>query len=545
MSSARVVQRPRRLLRSTLGWVGALLLLASGADIAVRLLGGSALFPITLWTAVIAAFVGFASVAASAVISVWVSTRLVSAPNHGLEIDMDLLTHEEARTEINQRQAFVFWQALHDPGARFSRISETVEQGTRSFRVSTSFAVETGDLGPDLHALPIAFFKRGRLEHGLSFSNGERVSSLSHVKSVAYTSAVVERFVRLAGRRAFSAYRSEGHGCPSLKARVTHILASTSPDGADAIDTVTDAIAGLPSTPRRREMLYAAATVVAYLAEQYPVCVYVSADPDEPVRRLTMERVTFPRVTPYARQVTGIRARLEYFRKRVIDLQRHAFGVVAHTVDYPTKMAERTASYHLNIRGPEGFYLAHQELRDNVNEGRTLSASKLSQLEYAMNQRRGQRTGHLYARNGKRFGDLLYSCAFYERMPGSLSTAFVGAATTTLIAWVLAWSVLHTQNEQSGLLQILLAFPLALTATSSSRSGAPFWGGDLRARWTTIITVGVLILALVASTFGTSWARHDQELFWAWLGVVAAGNAVVCGLFWIARAMTHHKFLRR
>ncbi len=566
MTGAQVVQRPRRLTRTLLGCGGTLLVVIGGV-LAIRALRDPDLANLEGWVAFIGAplqattllperltaisaavalLLGVALIVASGWVSGWVRTRRVQARGHDLRVDPRALAAEERSTSVTPRQALIFWQSLREPALRYSRISETVQPGTRTFRVTTSLSINATGLGNEIHAIPIALFTRGRMEHGLTFNDGSRVSSLSHVQSVAYAGAVVDRFVDLAGRKAARSYRMHAPGCEPLNVRVRDVLGSTMAGGAPDAQEIAKAIADLPRAERRRDLLFAAATVVAYLAGQYPVCVLMRADDEtEMPIRITMERVVFPSVLQYERTVTGLRNRLAFLHKRIVDLQRSMFGVIPHTVDYPTNMAQRTASYHLNIRGPEDYYLAHQELRDDADLGRTLTDTQLSKLEYAMNPRRGQRTGHLYARSGERMRTLLYSCTFYERMPGSLSTAFVGAITTTLIAMALAWSMLFSEIEQTGLLQILLAFPLALTAASSSRSGAPFWGGDLGARWATIVTVLVLTASLLASTMGEGAPRDAQVVFWAILLVVSATNTLLCLVFWVSRAMTHHSFLRR
>lgn len=572
MAGEQVVQRPMRLRRALLWCVGTALLLVGGV-FTIRAYRDPDLTKLDGWVAWLGAPLRatedvperFATVAAvgsvalgiclvvvSAVLSWWVRTRLFHIDGHDLSVDTRLLAMEEARTKISERQALVFWQSLHEPALRFPRISESIEQGSRTVRVSTSISIVTRGLGAELHAIPVALFTRGSMENGLRFNSGSRISSLSHLQSVAYAAKVVDRLVSSAGKKAVRAYELKSPGCESLKVRVRQIMTSTTTGGSPDAETVADAIGDLPFKRGRQQSLYAAATVVAYLAEQYPVCVYVRAEGTDGTARVTMERTALPQVIPFTRpdrpagsKGVGFRTKIEIARKRIVDFLKSMFGVPPHTLDYATRMAQRTASYHLNIRGPEGFYLAHQELRDDADDGRTLTAGRLKQLQYSMSPRRGQRTGHLYARDGHGFRDLIYSCAYFERMPGSMSTAFVGAATTTLVAGALAWSVLFTNAELTGLLQILLAFPLALTATSSTRSGAPFWGGDLSARFATIVTVAVLTLSLLASTIGTSYPRESEVVYWAVLIVASAGNTLLCLVFWLSRAFTHHSFVGR
>ena len=564
----QVVQKPLRPTRALLGAGGAALILA-GSFLAIRALRNPDLTSLNGWVAWLGAplsasaqiserwaavlagvalVAGVGLVGAAGVLARWVNTRRVSVTHRPLMVDPVALSIEESRIAMSGRQAVAFWHALHEPAARFARISETVEAGSRTVRVKTTITVNLDGLGDESHAVPVALFSRGRMENGLTFSSESRISSLSHVQSVAYASAAIDRLVSAAGRRARVAYGSTSPGCRSLRQRVREVLSSTAEGGDPQASELADAIDKLPCSPRKRGSLYAAAAIIAYLADNYAVCIQVQPRDANSVVRVTMERTAFPSVRRYEASENTPRTRLVAARKRIVDFQRNLFGIPPNTLDYPTNMAQRAPSYHLNVRGAEGTYLAHQELRDDTDGGRTLKDVQLEPLQYAMNARRGQRTGHLYVRGGQDFKELLYSCTFYERMPGSMSTAFVGALTTTFVALAIAWSMLFGQEpggEVSGLLQILLGFPLALTAASGARNGGTFWGGDLGARWATIVTVAVLTLSLLASTVGGDSPREAQVVYWAILLTASATNAIICLVFWFSRAATQHSFLKR
>ncbi|MEO2131178.1 MAG: hypothetical protein ABGX78_08075 [Microbacterium sp.] len=565
---ARVIQRPRVLLRSFLGAGGVAALVLSGylflrlvpdpdlADVGGKLawlaapLSISAGWPpavvaVSAWMTLLA---GIACVVAYGVISWWVRTRFVKAPDRRMTVSEDLL-ELSLLAPMSIEQAIVFAECLRFPWVHFERITEAAEYGTRTIRVSSSFSLSSRQLGEEVHALPLLLVSRGRLEHGLRITSesGARISSLANAQASAYAIRAVRTLIRAAGRRAFKAYMDSSPGCPSLDDRTVAVLTAVDlPPRYAEPNQIADAIGELPLPKARRHLAHAAAVIVLYLAEQYPVCVPVKAMPDrgQPTR-VTVERVVIPEVTNYSFEPTRLLGKLEATRKRYVQWVRNVVGVPPDTLDYPTALAARTASYHLTVRGPNDTYLAHQELRDLADEGRSLSRSTLADLSYAMNRRLGQRTGHLYVRNGRAFGDLLYSCKFYERMPGSMSTAFVGAVSTTLVAAAIAFYSLYSTGELSGFLQILLAFPLALTATSSFRQGAPFWGGDLGARTATVVTVAVLAASLWASILADIVSHGSQAVLWASILVVSACNTLVCLISWVSRASTQHRFLNR
>lgn len=565
-----VVERPRLFLRVCVAAVG-VFMIAVSQFLAVRALLDPALtnlepgfawlaWPLTMtatwpssfvWSAAAITFaIGAGCIVLYGWLSWWVRTRLVDAP-HGLATDADDELRIEKFTEsVTLEQAFVFFECLKFPRSHFARISESVEYGSRAFRVTTSFAIAPDGLGSETHAVPVLLVSRGTQELGLRFvgRGADRVSSLPSAYAAAYAAGAVRSLIRAAGRSALREYQARSVVCGSVEDRVVEILRSTEcGDGRSAAVELAAKIESLSARRRLKPLLVAAAAVVLHLAEQYAVCVPMDAGSagEGQLVRLTMERAVLPEITGFSFDAVTALGKIEALRKRAVDWMRNVVGVPPHTIDYPAVLAARTSSYHLSVRGPEGTYLAHQELRDGADFGRSLSKGELAKRSYAMAPRLGQRTGHLYARSSRGFDSILYSCKFYERMPGSMSTAFVGAASTFVVAAAIAVYSLYARQDPSGFLQILLAFPLALTATSSFRQGAPFWGGDLGARSATVITVLVLTACLWASTL-SGWVSHSsQAVMWASILVVSLCNTVVTLVSWISRASTQHRFLQR
>lgn len=563
-----VIQRPRLLVRSIFAAAGvlfvtfAILVLFSRVwtvdlDRVSPAIRGAArlVFFAADWDAtpaviatVAAGVFGFLLLAIYAWITSWVHTRPVEVRPRALDVDTTRLNEEIVRSPVTLAQALVFWEFLQYPQNQFARISESIEAGNRTIRVTATYSVQRQGLLREQHAVPLLLVSRGRLEHGLRFSREDtRVSSLSHVQSAAYAIRCVRALVEQAGKRAVRAYESRSAAHGSLEDEIQKLLTASAPQDPT---NVSNALLALPvKRAQDAEFLQAANVILLSLAEQYPICVWVpkdlaTNDIHQPIR-VTVERVVFPELRPFTTSGPRFTQRVEGARKRFVQGLRTAVGVPTHTIDFPTSSAARTMSYHLTVRGPEGSYLAKQELRDEREKGRSVSRSRLMSIRYAMNKRLGQRTGHLYARGGTEFQSLLYSCKFYERMPGSMSTALVGAAATTLVAIAVAVSSLRPHAEVSGLMQILLAFPLALTATSNFRQGAPFWGGDLAARTATFVTVVVLGASLLASVYGYEGSSDTKSTMWATIIAVSSANTVICLISWLGRAATAHQFLKR
>ncbi|WP_442577132.1 hypothetical protein ACSBPH_08375 [Microbacterium sp. F51-2R] len=518
-----------------------------------------------------------------------VRTQSAQVPGRTLLTDQARLDQEIASMSVSFLQARFFAQCLAEPADRFVRITESVESGTRTIRDTISFTVSTRRLPDGSYVVPVLLCSRGRLENGLRFhgKGGERASSLTHLQATAFSLLAVRELIRAAGGLALALYESGGD--ESLQSKVRALLCANS----DGDVELYKSILALDTRKERSRLLDAAAAIVFVLAQQYPICTAVDVvNPraaEEPLKaagwtwrrrrtavrplpeqnsvaphiRIGVDRIVVPTLKRYSANPPGALARIERFRRDVIHLARVLLGVSPHSIDHPTTQAARTSAYHLAVRGSEGTYLAQQELRRAINGG-SLTRAQHRSLQYAMYPRRGQRTAHLYVRHPTNtdhrrdpallgFDELSYACKFYERMPGSLATALVACASALIISATIAAAALYVPPasdapvaEVSGLLQILLAFPFALTATSSFRRGGALWDGDLGARTVTAITVGVLVASLVISTIGPMLgSREVVVMLWTAI-LVVAGCTTIGSLFaWVTRAFTQARFTRR
>lgn len=523
-----------------------------------------------------------------------------------LVLSREALTHAETRTEVSFDQAVVFWQALRYPRQRFTRITETAEYGSRTVRVSTTFTLAASDLGDGLYAIPLLQAARGSLLHGVRFTKGEqRISSLTHAESVVFVRKVIRRLVEAAGPEAIARFegtigvdhrsgtkwwqrgvRNRMKSPPPRAVPVPHLFELEELDGVvpprrASPDTITieDLVerlirsAGPTPAPTARYVadritslnpahpsLAAAADVVLALRRNYPICVPIVTAPDRSgpaadSHRITVERVVIPGRRPRgdsdrlrgsaSHRVVGW---LEAKREAIERALNQALGVPVTTLTFPLRLAESTDSYHLNLRGPEGHYVSEQEIlrRHDLDDGGRVPRSELAALSYAMSPRQGQRTAHIYIRSGTKPGRYEYQARFAERMPGAMATTFVSAVTTLVISSAIALATLSlTATEQAsslGLLQILLAFPLALTATSNYTHGSPFWGGDLASRLATLITVVVLAASLWVSTAAMIVPKDTVATWWSVVLTTAALNTLFTLTAWLTRVSIHRSF---
>lgn len=487
--------------------------------------------------------------------SLSVRTMAVRAPVRRLRPSTQAIRREAAALSVSADQAMVYWQSLIHPEERFLRISENAEYGNRTMRVRSTFTIDTRDLVAGTYVIPLVLARRGSLQSGITFSTADgRISSLTHTQSIAFALAAVRTLISQAGSAALDGYDKRPGDEVSLARTVERALSANKPMGRGRVRTATTSITKLPCDPHKRIFLVAAASIVAHLRKRYPLCVPVDSSPiSTPPRGATQqgERIIVERIAIAVRRVREdrprtARDRLESRRRRTIAALNSVFGIAPTEITFPTSAAKRTRSYHLTLRGPEGTYLAHQELLYSRDHGVRVPSKVLKRLPYTMNARYGQRTAHLYVRNGKRFGRYEYACQYRERMPGSMSTAFVGAITTAVIAGAICMATLAEDNNGAiGLLQIMLAFPLALTATSSFAHGAPFWGGDLAARAATIVTVFALAASLWVSTAATFAPKTLIGSLWVIVIVLTVSNALFTLVSWLTRASTQRRFLQR
>lgn len=531
------------------------------------------------------------------------STRVQTGPRT-LQLSAHALRSAHARTHVTYDEAVVFWQALRYPRERFTRITETAEYGSRTMRISSTFTLSTSDLVQGTYAIPLLQAARGTLLHGVRFSIGDRrVSSLTHAESIVYVRDAIYRLVEAAGDdvartfhatsaakpariRQFFARNTVARRAPTVAVRVPpvfrleeldaptatpqhkepsdtsvaelveRLIRSAQPTPSDTARYVADRVRALnPGLPS----LEAAADIVLALRRNYPICVPINASSGSNDRvdsqRITVDRVDVPERRPRgdSKRLQGslphrIVGWLEAKREGIERALNQALGVPVTTLVFPLRLAESTDSYHLNLRGPEGHYVSEQEIlrRHDLDDGGRVPRSELATLSYAMSPRQGQRTAHIYVRSGAKTGRYEYQAKYVERMPGSMATTFVGAVTTLVISAAIALATLTVSADEQassmGLLQILLAFPLALTATSSYSHGSPFWGGDLASRLGTLITVGVLAASLWVSTAAMFADRDDVAAWWALVLTTATVNTLFTLTAWLTRVSIHRSF---
>lgn len=484
-------------------------------------------------------------------------------------------------------QVDFFRDMIVDPASWFLRISESIEPYTRSTAVRTTYSVRVPGTQNTL-TIPLHMSRRGHLESGLRITAGpdERVTSLTHVESAAFSIAVVGALVDRAGVTAARKFRSR---TPSLESRVSEVMTSSESWGGlnevgqnqrfGVVVAICSEITGLKK--RSDESLNEAAAMVMALYRNHPICVRKSPSATGVVARFTVERRVLvpmlarvswrlifkellqpaslapPGLVRYRLLVNALLLletfafRASRFVTRLVrkasDALRVLLGVGSSVIAYPLTSATRTSSYHLELRGPEKTYLGQQFFESG--DGVPVAADELSLMEMMTEQPFGQRHSHIYIRNAdEAVAGYRYVSTFFERTPGSMAVAAVTAFSAFVVTLILALQGMTkslVNYDPSGLLQILLAFPFAVAAASSVTGNRTIWGGVIASRVWMSITVLSTLAALLVSTLPRRFFPFPVDMAWVVILAVLAANLVATAGSWFARVRVETHFISR
>lgn len=497
-----------------------------------------------------------------------------SGRSSSLTMDHDEVRRRASKLHLSSVEVAFFRNAILDPAIVFARIGENVDRYTRSTAVRTTYTVTKPKGNYSRLVVPLHYSSRGRLDDGLSLSDhaGTRIPSLTHVETTAYVDAVMRYLVRRAGPLNYRAYIG---GKDPIEKDVLNILASTdSWEDASygsqqaqffAAARVAQTLISIPAL--RAGPLQDAAAILLRLYSVYPICAVAGSGSllsiTGEVSRITVERRM---LIPIGREswnsvlgqlfvlngaglslwenlwpILSFRRSWRFFTaagRHAFDGVRHLIGIQSADVAFPLANAARTTSYHLQLKGPERMYMGQQYLEHP--DGQALSESEAQLIEHVMVPPVGQRHAHLYIRNGGGHGPVSYRARFYERTPGSMAIAMLTSAAAFAVTLVIALNrISHPNGDSSGLLQILLAFPIAIAAVSGLASNNSIWGGVLASRVSTGVTIGGSLAGLAISTLPYQYLPVDSKAAWIVIIGILAVNLVVSFASWVMRALVH------
>ncbi len=432
-------------------------------------------------------------------VSSWKVHTLEDATETGgvLTVDVEKVIKAglDLQKELHFSQIGVFYESIVQPQSRFERITETVEPLVRSLLVKSAYTFQDPPYAAGRRiAIPLFLQPRGAMIDGLSVtdSDGRRVSTLGRDATLVFEAGVLRMLVGLMGNAADSQYADQ------VEAKLIGALASSDPVSVNDINDILQRIAGLPARNGTDIIRVHLTQLVRRLWNKYPIMVTTQCEDSLYGEHLLRRRQRFTvemRVDPsfFEQDLEGFSGFLVRTRDRI----RRVLAIRPAIVGGFLRNADRGASYHIQIRGPEGSYLARQRIA-LAPRGATVD---LRETQYALRSRLGQRVAHLYIRDGKGFSKRYFVCHFFERSPGSLGAATMsalGAAVLVVIGAVTSLGYGHLGRSSPDLVAVLLAFPGIASAWLGLEHSRGNYGGVLMARVSLLATV---IIALTASAY--------------------------------------------
>jgi hypothetical protein len=419
--------------------------------------------------------------------------------------------NDHASADSSSRAAADFYRDMAlEPSLRTPRISEFFEPHRASQIVRTTLTVAAPDGFSGQLIVPVFRVTRGTVLTGLRLygPDGERVSSLGQADSLAYAFAVVRTMLSELPS-ALDEYCRVIE--PLLMKHVLNAAQGGEPND-EAVITLLEAVENLTGVERKLSEAIAQ-YVTAHLQYNF-VCVVVdapavAADPVPRTFRLAVERAE-PKEAA-TRQLIG--KELGWVARVVLlwlpALRRFA-GVETTIYQYPLELAALTRSYHLEIAGPRGTYLAKQAVQPAAGKELTPAAG----TSIVLTPRTGQRFSHTYIRNSATdFRGVSVANTFYERPPGAVLLAWLSAAAAWVIVLLCALKALlrpEVNEPHADLVAVLLAFP----------PGIALWAGVGESVRQTLSAYAFRLTTVFASAFAAYLyvlgppVHEAQEVWW-------------------------------
>jgi hypothetical protein len=483
----------------------------------------------------------------------WILTREVYTRPHtqsGLHLIEDDVPALQGRIgdlfeRVTSTQAEFFVAAYTDPKLIFERMSEVATPYNRSLGVTLSAVARLPTTPiPVSRVIPLAMFTRGQMEDGVKITVGDaRGSSLNRQEAIAYVAAILRRLVFSADEDALIEYVEQ------IELQIVDILCSFEPADERSIRSLTDALWRLPSTDDGRAFIQGANDIIRRSVPHYPLLVEVTQDPTvaETVSGGVRLRLKLDRRVIVSMKRTRPAGFLDLFGRLRDELSK-VLGVSSSPILIGLANAPRCQSFHLQVKGPQGSYLARQSIA-------TFPSGEETQIStsYALRPRHGQRHSHLYMRDADDSVEtMFFENQFFERLPGSLGYATMsalGAAVLISVASLIRLGI--AEGEASDLVLGLLAFPAIAGAWLGLDSGQAVFGGTLAARLCNVATIvlslgtAVLYMALPGADDTVRFQDVPEAGLWLLLAVLAVFNFVASAAAWSLRATVQRDFISR
>ncbi|SKX29259.1 Uncharacterised protein [Mycobacteroides abscessus subsp. massiliense] len=438
----------------------------------------------------------------------------------------------------------LFGELLGNPSRLTRRIGKTIEITSRSHIVRTAYLIDVPARFADkIVAIPITLVSRRRLLDSFQAHDSERrVSPLSQEEVVGYILATIRLFI--ANKKARRDYLSKAKiNGKTLEREVFDLICDNNCDAKELRRDLIE-IDGLATNAA--ELIY---KLLTDLGGNLPIVVLAKVPTidyaDHPGGTIPVRITTEQRRIP---QLAVPRAKLG----RVRDGIRLAMGVRPTILTSDLSESTRCVSYHLELFGPEGTYLARQNVID-IDEPK--NTTPMSSIMHRFLPRFGQRYSHLYLNRRSPYDKkhLLYVAHYYERLPGSIVPAAltaVGAAILIITAAIMKLKA--ASGGDTDVVAVMLALPAIAGGWVGFEPTSGLFGGTLNAKLSRLAT---MILSLSAATlFITTaslvdkpdiWITRSWAKLWILLSSLAVLNAILTTLSWAIRSNVQTYFLSR
>lgn len=345
--------------------------------------------------------------------------------------------------------ASIFATAILTPQSLFRYIDDRVEPYTRSLKVTSSMEILLPySLRNSPVVLPIIMYQRGDVPNTINIKNasGALVSSLNYQESVEYTLDVIK------------CYCPEIQTIACLELKIFDYLSCLKPidsieDIEHRIDEANEIITCLENQVRigckargrdeekkSLQSLEVVKQILIKLARSYPICVRCkpSENPDNgqmqndrPLSYASQKSRSFSLMVSHRLTLVKVSCFSETDKRRFLDkIIRRPM-----TIYYDLENADRTQSYHLQMKGHDHGYYSYGRFQSIANRGKSALADV-----FGLQRCVGQRHARLAAQNGFGFNNLSFMFCYEQRSLTFHHIALI-VMLTELVALVMMFSI--------------------------------------------------------------------------------------------------------
>lgn len=485
-----------------------------------------------------------------------------------------------ADRDISADQARLFAMSIVTPASVRERLVETYEAKHSTLHQRSSLDLKVSSTifkdsdSPKGHQyLPLLIPEKGELLDGLHVYDGEDrpIRTLPYREYLALMAAVLHTLVVAA--QGDSAKPTETDVLLAERELLELIIRPSSALDTRDYERARSCLGDLARLSADQDLVVLLTSLVWTVITHYVVVACVEL-PDDGVARIDYEQVVLPSRVGRARRPLRVKRAFQSI-----------LGARPMFVSIPLSYAWTCESYHLQVKGPEGLYLAHQAVV--LGNAKTPVASAVrtgpatseqpqepddKPRKYLTFQRRlGQAYGHFYARSfpqsaldGRRKPEARFT--FYETPPGTAFQATVAAISSFLLIWLIGYVVTKAPPAAgddilgSDAPVLLLAFP----GVAASWVGFETQPGLLSRSLSAVLSlIGTAAFSIAASALfmlrhGDVWAdRLDKHFYqgftllgvdnacWGVLIALSLLNALMIGYRYIVRSRLYDRLASR